>query len=115
MSDNYHLRSTPSLKKDKRRGIVRFKKLDKVNFKSSNKIPTYKIPHGSTDHIPSLPMDFDPDATARDSIMERALHGDETQETKDEIIRKSKCLAPAYNKGAVQYVGSKAAAKDVGR
>ncbi len=105
MSDNYHLRSTPSLKKDKRQGVVRFHKLDKENFKSSNKIPTYKIPHRDTDHIPSLPMDFDPNATARDSIMERALHNDnESQETKDEIIRKSKCLAPAYPKGAYQYI-----------
>ena len=32
-----------------------------------------------------------------------------------EIKRKAKCSAPAYNKGAYQYVGTVAAAKGVGR
>lgn len=113
---SYHLMTTPSLKKKKRKkggtGIF-YEKLDK-NFKSGNKIPSYETPRDDpTRDLPSMPMEFGPDATKRDSIMERALHGDETQETKDEIIRKSKCLAPAYNKGALQYVGSKKQAKDI--
>jgi len=32
-----------------------------------------------------------------------------------EILRKAKCTAPAYNKGAYQYIGSFEAAKGVGR
>jgi len=32
-----------------------------------------------------------------------------------EILRKSKCIAPAYNKGAYMYVSSSAMARDAGR
>ena len=32
-----------------------------------------------------------------------------------EAHRKSKCIAPAYNKGAYQYVGTIADAKGIGR
>ena len=32
-----------------------------------------------------------------------------------EMKRKAKCTAPAYNKGAYQYVGTVSAAKGVGR
>lgn len=116
----HYLRSTPSTRRKNRRkggtGVV-YEKLDRQNFKSSNKIPNYSRtprPDPSRD-IPSRPMDFAPDATARDSIMERALRGEESEETRKEIIRKSKCLAPAYNKGAAQYVGTTDDAKDLGR
>ncbi len=34
---------------------------------------------------------------------------------KKETDRKSKCVAPAYNKGAYQYVSSREQAKTVGR
>ena len=34
---------------------------------------------------------------------------------KKETIRKSKCVAPAFNKGAYQYVGSVEDAKFIGR
>ncbi len=34
---------------------------------------------------------------------------------KKESVRKSKCFAPAYNKGAYMYVSSKTMAKDIGR
>ena len=32
-----------------------------------------------------------------------------------EMIRKSKCVAPAFNKGAYQYIGTFADAKQIGR
>ena len=32
-----------------------------------------------------------------------------------EILRKSRCVAPAYNKGAYMYVSSSAMARDLGR
>ena len=37
------------------------------------------------------------------------------REANAEKLRKAKCSAPAYNKGAYQYVGTVQAAKDVGR
>lgn len=99
----------------KRTGIV-YKKLDKKNFVSSNKIPNYKYtprPDPSR-NVPSIPMTFSP--AEKDSMMERALRSkEESEETRAEIIRKSKCLAPAYNKGAVQYIGTEEEAKDVGK
>jgi len=114
----FFLRTTPSLKKKRRKkggtGLV-WEKLPK-DFKSSNKIPDYEIPRpDSTRDIPSLPMTFEPETMERNSIMEKVLRGEESQETSDEIIRKSKCLAPAYNKGALQYIGSEEAAKDAGK
>lgn len=116
----HFLRTTPSTRKRNRRkggtGEI-YQKLDKENFKSSNPLPNYSRtprPDPSRD-IPSKPMEFNTEATARNSIMEKALRGKESKETCQEIFRKSKCLAPAYNKGAVQYVGSLAEAKDVGK
>ena len=32
-----------------------------------------------------------------------------------EILRKAKCIAPAFNKGAYMYIASKEAAKDAGK
>jgi len=117
----YHLGSTPSIARNRRRrkklgkrGPV-FEKLDS-NFQSGNKIPDYLPPPGrDTKHIPSLSTSVDPEATARRSMMEHVLTGNESDETKAEIIRKSKCIVPAYNKGAVQYISSESAAKDAGR
>jgi hypothetical protein len=36
-------------------------------------------------------------------------------EATKEILRKSKCIAPAYNKGAYMYVTSKSMAHDAGK
>ena len=118
MNRTYHLKTTPSTRKKKHKkggtGIF-YEKLDK-NFKSGNKIPSYETPREDpTRDLPSMPMNVEPDSTARKSIMESVLRGDESQEVKDEVIRKSKCLAPAFNKGALQYVGSKEQAKDIGK
>ena len=37
------------------------------------------------------------------------------EQAEAEIIRKSSCIAPAYNKGAYMYVSSSAMARDLGR
>ena len=37
------------------------------------------------------------------------------KEAKKESIRKSKCIAPLFNKGAYQYIGSINAVKSIGR
>ena len=94
-------------------------KLDKKTFKSSNKLPNYGWnPRGaSTAHIPSKIHDApaDANATTRDTMMDKVQRGEITGKEAKEIERKSKCLAPAYNKGAVQYIGSEDAAKDAGK
>jgi hypothetical protein len=93
-------------------------KLDRAKVVPTNKIPDYRwsprvdrsrdIPS----HTSELPT---PDATARRSIMEEALSGRESPEVAAEIIRKSKCMAPAYSKGAYQYVGDAESAMFAGR
>ncbi len=139
-----HLRTTPSLRKKKRMTksqrdllaqvneerrkngekpltTLKTPKLDKKNFKSSNSLPNYGWnPRGasaSTAHIPSKIHDAPSDAhsTGRDTMMDKVQRGEITGADADEIVRKSKCLAPAYNKGAVQYVTDESAARDAGK
>lgn len=94
----------------------KFEKLDKDKARTYGTKPKYKAPRkDETRSIPSLKSTFGPNATARRSMMEKVKTGEVTGEAAEEIIRKSKCLAPAYNKGAVQYIGSEDAAKDAGR
>ena len=71
----------------------------------------------STAHIPSLINRAPADAhsTGRNTVMDKVQRGEITGKDAEEIVRKSKCLAPAYNKGAVQYIGSEDAARDAGK
>lgn len=139
-----HLRTTPSLRKKSRMTkqqrqllaqvneerrkngekpltTLKTPKLDRKNFVSTNKLPNYGWnPRGaaaSTAHIPSKIHDapVNVDSTSRDTMMDKVQRGEITGAAADEIIRKSKCLAPAYNKGAVQYVGDEDAARDAGK
>jgi len=136
-----HLRTTPSLRNKRmtksqrklleevneerrKRGeapltTLKTPKLDKKNFKSTNSLPNYGWnPRGaSTAHIPSKIHDAPSDAhsTGRDTMMDKVRRGEITGAAADEIVRKSKCLAPAYNKGAVQYIGDTEAARDAGK
>jgi hypothetical protein len=48
-------------------------------------------------------------------MMDKVQRGEITGKDAEEIERKSKCLAPAYNKGAVQYIGDAEAARDAGK
>lgn len=91
--------------------------IDRTKMKTGNKVPDYgaRLRNDSTRSIPSLSQRVSPDATARNTMMEQALAGKESPEVAAEIIRKSKCLAPAYSKGAYQFVGSVDQAQDVGR
>jgi len=136
-----YLQSTPSLRKKRmtkgqrkllaeenenrrKRGeapleTLKTPKLDKKNFQSGNKLPNYSWnPRGvSTAHIPSRIYDApaDANATGRNTVMDKVQRGEITGKDAEEVVRKSKCLAPAYNKGAVQYVGDSNAARDAGR
>jgi len=52
---------------------------------------------------------------SRNSVMDAAQLAKETPEVRDAIIAKSKRLAPAYSKGAVQYVTDDADIQSLGR
>lgn len=51
--------------------------------------------------------------TSKSSIMEERYK--ETPEVRAAIERKANCLAPAYNKGAYQYISDEQSAKDAGK
>jgi hypothetical protein len=98
---------------------LKFPKLDKDKVRSVSNMPNYSWnPRGaSTDHIPSKIHDApaDANATGRDTMMDKVERGEITGKDAEEVVRKSKCLAPAYNKGAVQYVSDSDAARDAGK
>jgi len=96
---------------------LKFQKLDKDSVRSISNMPNYSWNprSASTAHIPSLSVVVSPDAMARNSVMDKVQRGEIIGKDAEEIVRKSKCLAPAYNKGAVQYVGSGDAARDAGK
>ena len=91
--------------------------INRNKVESGNKIPDdgARTRNDRALSIPSLSERVSPDATARNTMMERALSGKEKPEVAAEIIRKGQCLAPAYSKGAYQYVGSTDQAQDAGR
>lgn len=53
--------------------------------------------------------------TTKHSITDPRSLEKESEEVRAEIIRKANSLAPAYSKGAYQYIGSPDAAKDAGK
>ena len=136
-----YLQSTPSLRKKRmtkgqrrllheenehrrKRGeapleSLKYEKLDKDKVRSASNMPNYSWnPRGaSTAHIPSLINRAPADAhsTGRNTVMDKVQRGEITGKDAEEIVRKSKCLAPAYNKGAAQYIGSEEAARDAGK
>jgi hypothetical protein len=61
-----------------------------------------------------LPEDFE-DINQRRAELGLAPMEKAAQQALEEIKRKSKCVAPAYNKGAYQPVFSKEAARQIGR
>lgn len=135
-----YLQATPSLKKRKttkasvrrlqeenarrkKRGeapldSLNFKKLDKERVRSKSNMPDYRWTprQDRTKEIPSHGIgNVSPDATSRETVMDKVLSGKITGDAAKEIIRKSKCLAPAFSKGAYQYISSEDSAKDAGR
>lgn len=103
--------------KTKARGLQFYKKLDKNSVRSANNLPQGVYRRPSTEHIPSLIVSSVPNENtlAKNTVIERVYRGEIVGKEADEIIRKSKCLAPAYNKGAYQYIDTKEQAIDIGR
>lgn len=94
-----------------------FPKLNKDAVRSADNLPKRPFIRQGADHssIPSKHTTVCGDLTPRDSVMEKVARGEIQGEVADQIRHKAKCLAPAYNKGAYQYVGSKDVAQDAGR
>lgn len=80
-----------------------------------NKIPSLMVPADrSTAHIKSLnPTDMSP-CTVK-SIMDPKELAKETPEVREAILAKSKRIAPAYNKGAAQFISDEMDPTDIGR
>lgn len=104
-------------KKRKPKGVVA-RKLDKSKLRGVDVVfgSTRALRPGS-DVALSLPShvtstQFSP---ARNSVMDAAQLAKEAPEVRDAIIAKSKRLAPAFNKGAYQYVSDEADVQTLGR
>ena len=72
-------------------------------------VPIQAVLYSST--VPSA--DLKMHNTARSSMMEDRFK--ESPEVRAAIERKANCLAPAYSKGAYQYIGDEESAKCAGR
>ena len=104
-------------KKRKSKGVVA-RKLDKsklrgvdVVFGSTRALrPGSDVALSLQSHVTST--QFSP---SRNSVMDAAQLAKESPEVREAIIAKSKRLAPAYNKGAVQYVTDGADIETLGR
>lgn len=91
--------------------VPAFKPMQEINFTAG------KYRASDTSHIPSkideylatseptvaVPVKYDGELAAREAA------------AREEIARKAKCVAPAYNKGAYTYIASEEQAKWVGR
>jgi len=107
-------------KKRKPKGVV----AKKLNVSRLDKYNTLKVPNYSSaslrigaDAASSLPSlisttQFIPNRTG---MMDPAKLAKESPEVRDAIIAKSKRLAPAYSKGAVQYITDDADIQTLGR
>lgn len=66
-----------------------------------------------------LSIQSGPSVKPHASNSEKIEYSDEMQErearAREEIERKKQCVAPAYNKGAYQYIGSEEQAKWIGK
>lgn len=100
------------------RGVVYYERLNKDAVRSADNLPkgpyrrpsqADKIPHSDPSKIPIMPNEL-----GRRSMVAKVQNGEIQGAEAEEIMRKSKCLAPAYNKGAYQYVGSTQNARDAG-
>lgn len=94
-----------------------FSKLNKDAVRSADNLPKRPFIRQGADHssIPSKKPSFGQDATARNSMVEKVRRGEIEDSQGREVLRKATCLAPAYNKGAYQYVGSTEMAQEAGR
>jgi hypothetical protein len=109
----------PKSKRKKSRGPV-YQKLDvaKLAKSNTNKIPNYSYcPRAGADQYRDIKShttstQFVP---AVKSMMNPVTLAQESEETRNEIIAKSKRIAPLYSKGPVQFMSEDTDYKTVGR
>ena len=113
------LTKMPKSKRKKSRGPV-YQKLDvaKLAKSNTNKIPNYSYcPRAGADQYRDIKShttstQFVP---AVKSMMNPVTLAQESEETRNEIIAKSKRIAPLYSKGPVQFMSEDTDYKTVGR
>lgn len=101
----------------KRKAAERAGKAARASLSSSvNQLPNYEIPADRNSHlnIPSAPLSPPVETDKKNTNLSPEMLERE-KAAQAEIERKKKCIAPAYNKGAYQYVGSEEQAKWVGK
>ncbi len=86
--------------------------LDEMSRKSTVKLPVYRR---TNEHIPSRDEAESRYIAVRKSMTDPAFLAKEPEHVRKEIIAKSKRLAPAYNKGAVQYISDETDTATLGR
>ena len=98
----------------RKKDVIYYERLNKNAVRSASNLPQGVCRRPDTSAIPSKESEtvFD---CGRHSIMEKVTQGKIQGPEADEIKRKANCMAPAYNKGAYQYVGDTQAAQDAGR
>jgi hypothetical protein len=89
----------------------------KLSRRELEALSTAKIPSYNTGKVQyaSISVDRVGGGAHRKSMTDPMFLAGEKEETRNEIIAKSKRVAVAYNKGAYQYISSAEDAKYVGR
>lgn len=89
-------------------------KLSKSNASIKSKLPSYRIPP-ELDHSKYKSATYNSYHPTKKSIMDPVSLSKESEETRTEIIAKSKRIAIAYSKGAYQYVSDGTDPTTIGR
>lgn len=76
--------------------------------------PTYSPPRGRQSNVKVGKPEFKPTEVVN-TIYDDPEMQERERLAQEEIERKKLCTAPAYNKGAYQYIASEEQAKDIGR
>lgn len=98
--------------------VETYKKFKAPAFTTLKALPTQSAinrMHSERTHKYKSVSSVGPAHTERNSIMDEASLLRESPEVREAIIAKSKQIAPAYNKGAVQYVTENTDLRTLGR
>ena len=88
----------------------------KLNRKDLEKLSTHKIPTYATTKTNYKSICIDrAGGAARNSMTDPAFLAKESEETKRAILAKANSIAPAYSKGAYQFISNTEDAKYAGR
>jgi hypothetical protein len=80
-----------------------------------NKFPSYSVPDRNVGLNICSGATIDPKPKSAEQKRYEGEMAERERIAQEEVQRKKKCIAPAYNKGAYQYIGSEEQAKWVGK